>query len=66
MVLLVRSTRGGEDAKSGSVYSSFRDGSRTLTCVLECPNSLLRKINGEDHLCGLVVVPLKLTFFDLI
>ena len=65
-MLSVRSARGGEDANSGSAYSSFIDASIMRTHVLECASSLRRKIDREDRFCGLVVVLLRLPFFDLI
>jgi hypothetical protein len=62
----VRSACEGEDANSGSAYSRFRDESRMRTYALECVSSLRRKIDREDRFCGLVAVPLRLPFFDLI
>ena len=62
----VRSSCEGEDENSGSAYSCFRDESRMRTYALECASSLRRKIDREDRFCGLVVVPLRLPFFELI
>ena len=62
---LIKPTNTGEDANSGSAYSSFRDAISTHTYALECASSLRRKID-EDRSCDLVVIPLRLPFFDLI